>query len=208
MSPAGPNADGPNLYQVLGLPRSASAREIREAYHRLARLLHPDRAASRPANEQQLSERRMREVNAAYAVLGDEAGRRDYDRAVAGRTGSGARSSGPAADGGGATRSAAASRSVHLDASRFRFDAEPEVDDEGRRLIRGGDAVDEDEPDLSPMVYFLLRKGPIIAALLVAIFLFVLTAYATVGRTPTKAPITDPRAACVETPAEPCAAGP
>ncbi len=88
------------------------------------------------------------------------------------------------------------------------FMREPDVDDEGRRIARPGDDLSDDEPDLHPVAYFLLRRGPIVAALLVAIFLFVLTAYATTGRTPTKAPITDPRAVCVETPAEPCTSGP
>lgn len=185
--------------------RSASAREIREAYHRLARLLHPDRAASRSVNERQLSERRMREVNAAYAVLGDETGRSAYDRSTAEGTGSGGRPSTPSTGQGQPT---GPRRSVHFDASRFRFDAEPDVDDEGRRIARPGDDLSDDEPDLHPVAYFLLRRGPIVAALLVAIFLFVLTAYATTGRTPTKAPITDPRAVCVETPAEPCTSGP
>lgn len=190
---------------MLGLRPTASAREIRDAYHRLARLLHPDAVVSRPEGERALSERRMREVNAAYAVLGDETGRRDYDRTQAqsrasdNALGATARSNGPAS---GATRSDSTSR-VQFDASRFRFDAEPDVDDEGRRIARAGDHFD-DEPDLSPMVYFLLRKGPVIAAILVAMFLFILTAYATGNRTPTKAPIPDPRAACVETPAEPC----
>jgi len=188
---------------VLGLRSTASAREIRESYHRLARLLHPDAVVSRPASERALSERRMREVNAAYAVLGDETGRRDYDRTHT-SGGSARPSAGTASEPRSGPSTSEPPRRVQFDASRFRFDAEPDVDDEGRRIARAGDDFDDDEPDLSPMAYFLLRRGPVIAAILVAMFLFILTAYAAGDRTPTKAPIPDPRAACVETPAEPC----
>ena len=70
-------------YQALGVAPDASPEDIRRAYLRLAREHHPDRhaAAGTPAGRDG-AEARMREVNAAWAVLGDEARRADYDRRV------------------------------------------------------------------------------------------------------------------------------
>lgn len=63
-----------NLYQVLGLSRGAKAADIRRAYHRLARKLHPD---LRPGDE--AAERAFKVVNAAYEVLSDATKRQAYD---------------------------------------------------------------------------------------------------------------------------------
>src|SRR4051812_29143501 len=63
----------------MGLTESATAPEIRTAYLRLARNLHPDRHASGSATERSLAGRRMREVNGAWAVRGDERARANYD---------------------------------------------------------------------------------------------------------------------------------
>ncbi len=63
----------------MGIPDHAPAAEIRAAYIRLARTLHPDHHAESPPAERRIAERRMREVNAAWAVLGNEESRRAYD---------------------------------------------------------------------------------------------------------------------------------
>lgn len=63
-----------NYYDVLGVPRTASADEIKLAYKRKARQFHPDKnGGSLDATA------RFQEVNAAYAVLGDVAKRATYD---------------------------------------------------------------------------------------------------------------------------------
>ena len=66
-------ANGPDLYAALGLDRDASQDDIRRAYRRLARELHPD------VNQSPDAERRFKEVTAAYQTLSDPARRRQYD---------------------------------------------------------------------------------------------------------------------------------
>lgn len=64
-----------DLYQVLGVSRNASADEIKKAYREAAFKYHPDRNAGNAEAEE-----KFKKINAAYAVLGDEAKRADYDR--------------------------------------------------------------------------------------------------------------------------------
>lgn len=62
-----------DYYQTLGVARDASDDAIRRAYRKLARQYHPD--VSQEAN----AETRMRDINEAYAVLGDADKRAAYD---------------------------------------------------------------------------------------------------------------------------------
>ena len=63
-----------DLYAVLGVARSASADEIKKAYRRLARQLHPD---ANPGDAQ--AEARFKELAVAYEVLSDPEKRARYD---------------------------------------------------------------------------------------------------------------------------------
>ena len=63
-----------DYYAVLGVPRTASAADIKKAYRRLARQHHPDRNAG-----DKEAERRFKEANEAHEVLADPAKRKQYD---------------------------------------------------------------------------------------------------------------------------------
>jgi molecular chaperone DnaJ len=64
-----------NYYQVLGLSREASDEEIKKAYRKLVFEHHPDRNPHKTdAGE------RIREINAAYEIIGDPEKRKSYDR--------------------------------------------------------------------------------------------------------------------------------
>lgn len=63
-----------DLYQILGVARTASDADIRKAYRKLARKHHPD---VNPGNKK--SEDHFKEVAAAYEVLSDETKRKAYD---------------------------------------------------------------------------------------------------------------------------------
>ena len=63
-----------DYYEALGVPRTADADELQEAYRRLARRYHPD------VNKDPAAEERFKEVNEAYHVLADPDTRARYDR--------------------------------------------------------------------------------------------------------------------------------
>lgn len=69
-------------YEVLGVDRDASAATIRKAYLRHARDHHPDQNVGGPEANRVDHDRLIREVNAAYGVLGDRAARRRYDETL------------------------------------------------------------------------------------------------------------------------------
>src|SRR5919197_378656 len=62
-----------DYYDVLGVPKSASKDEIKNAYRKLALQYHPDR------NKAAGSEEKFKEISEAYAVLSDDEKRKRYD---------------------------------------------------------------------------------------------------------------------------------
>ena len=89
-----------DYYAVLGVPSSASEKDVTKAYRKLAKQFHPDANAGDTKAED-----RFKDVSAAYDVLGDAAKRKEYDevrRMVSsgggfggGRPGGGRRGAGP-----------------------------------------------------------------------------------------------------------------
>ncbi|HYZ76099.1 MAG TPA: molecular chaperone DnaJ [Gaiellaceae bacterium] len=63
-----------DYYEILGLPRTASESDVKKAFRRLARELHPDVSTAPDAHE------RFREVAEAYEVLSKSETRELYDR--------------------------------------------------------------------------------------------------------------------------------
>ncbi|MFJ8622193.1 DnaJ C-terminal domain-containing protein [Kitasatospora sp. NPDC093550] len=63
-----------DYYEVLGVPRTADAAEIQQAFRTLARRYHPD------VNRDPAAEERFKQINEAYSVLSDPDTRSRYDR--------------------------------------------------------------------------------------------------------------------------------
>jgi molecular chaperone DnaJ len=63
-----------DYYEILGVPRDASAEDIKSAFRKLARQYHPDVSKEADAEE------KFKEINEAYGILSDPEKRRRYDQ--------------------------------------------------------------------------------------------------------------------------------
>ena len=63
-----------DLYQILGVSKTATSADIKKAYHKIARTCHPDVAKNDPKAAD-----KFKEATAAYEILSDEKKRRQYD---------------------------------------------------------------------------------------------------------------------------------
>src|ERR1700682_5591639 len=66
--------DFKDYYSTLGVAKTATDKELKQAYRKLARKHHPD---VNPGDKS--AETRFKEINEAYEVLGDAAKRKKYD---------------------------------------------------------------------------------------------------------------------------------
>ncbi len=66
-----------DYYKILGVDSSASQKEIRNAYRKLARENHPD---IQPEDKKKEAEKKIKKINEAYEVLGDPEKRKLYDQ--------------------------------------------------------------------------------------------------------------------------------
>ena len=65
-----------NFYEILGVDRDADKKTIGKAYRKLAKQWHPDLNPDR----RELAEKKMAEINEAYATLSNEVARIDYNK--------------------------------------------------------------------------------------------------------------------------------
>src|SRR3954463_15339374 len=65
-----------DYYSALGVPKDASAADIKKTYRKLARQYHPDANKGDAAAEE-----KFKEISEAYDVLSDEKKRKEYDEA-------------------------------------------------------------------------------------------------------------------------------
>jgi len=68
----------PNYYEVLGVDRAASSKEIREAYIKKSKEYHPDSGYKLNLSDDQLHQK-FQEVNQAYQVLNNSIKKQEYD---------------------------------------------------------------------------------------------------------------------------------
>src|ERR1700729_3078662 len=64
-----------DYYAILGVPKTAAAKDIKSAYRKLARKWHPD---ANPDNAK-AAEEKFKDIQEAYEVLGDTEKRSKYD---------------------------------------------------------------------------------------------------------------------------------
>jgi tetratricopeptide (TPR) repeat protein len=69
-----------SYYEFLGVPRTASASEVRSAYAKLARERHPDRFSDKV--EKARAEEFFKDLTAAFNTLSNERNRREYDESL------------------------------------------------------------------------------------------------------------------------------
>lgn len=141
-------------YETLGVKASASTQEIRKAYLRRARALHPDRQLGRSTADARKAEQAMQQVNVAWGVLSDPKKKREYDAGLRPR-------SAPAAQ-----RQAQANRAPQASRTATR----PRSGDEPR-----GRQIDEEAGDGSVSVW---ASVPVLLILGVVLGILIVTAFA------------------------------
>ncbi|KAE8649776.1 chaperone protein dnaJ 72 [Cucumis sativus] len=71
--------DVPDHYKVLGLTKSATKEEIKDAFRKLAKEFHPDKHSQSPKVVRDSATLKFKQVSEAYEILGDDCKRADYN---------------------------------------------------------------------------------------------------------------------------------
>lgn len=131
-----PTTTKQDYYELLGVPRKAAQKEIRQAYRRLARKYHPDLNPGDKASEE-----KFKQVQEAYDVLSDTKKRQMYDQFGF-----------DAERRGAAPPEEAGSGDVHFDFGGFDFGGSGGTNfrDLFSQFFRGGGGVAEAERDTEP----------------------------------------------------------
>lgn len=73
-------ANNPDYYTILGVPKDASEKQIKLAYRRLAQKYHPDKLKNATPEQKRAAELKMGQINRAHDVLSDKEKRAQFDR--------------------------------------------------------------------------------------------------------------------------------
>lgn len=68
-----------DFYQILGISKNATEKEIKSAYRKLSLKYHPDRQGGKSESEKKQAEKKMAEINEAYSILSDKDKKLKYD---------------------------------------------------------------------------------------------------------------------------------
>lgn len=74
-----------NHYDVLGLSKSATKREIKDKFYELSRTYHPDAPSTSSSDSQESRTKHFQSLSQSYSVLSDETLRKQYDASLSGR---------------------------------------------------------------------------------------------------------------------------
>ena len=66
-----------NLYDILGVNKDVTQKELKNIYRKLALELHPDKSS--PENKE-VNEKKFKDISSAYGILSDPDKRKQYDR--------------------------------------------------------------------------------------------------------------------------------
>lgn len=69
-----------NYYEILGVDKTASDKDIKKAFKKLAVEYHPDKQQDKSEEEKKVAEDKFKEINEAYAILSDKDKRQQYDK--------------------------------------------------------------------------------------------------------------------------------
>lgn len=74
--------DALTYYEILGISKTASKEEIKNAYKKLALIYHPDKYSHLADEYKEDAEKKFRQINEAYQILSNKEKRENYDKTI------------------------------------------------------------------------------------------------------------------------------